>query len=63
MITDRGRPAHVPLSIEEYRRLTAGEAGECSLVDLLVMPVVDKAAEIDFDPPRLNFQLRPTDLG
>jgi prevent-host-death family protein len=33
-ITDRGRPAHVLLSIDDYRRLS-GE--QCSLVDLLAM--------------------------
>lgn len=63
MITDRDRPAHVLLCIEGYRRLTGGEAGGCNLVEMLAMPVVDRTAEIDFDPPRLNLQLRPTDLG
>jgi Antitoxin Phd_YefM, type II toxin-antitoxin system len=62
-ITDRGRPAHVLLSIEAYHRLTGGAVGERSIVDLLAMPVTDATADIDFDPPRLNLQLRPTDLG
>ena len=62
-ITDRGRPAHVLLSIEEYRRLTGGEAGGRSIVDMLAMSVTDGAAEIDFDPPLLNLQLRPVGLG
>ena len=62
-ITDRGRPAHVLLSIEEYRRLIGGEAGARNIVDMLAMPVTDATADIDFDPPRLNLQLRPTDLG
>jgi prevent-host-death family protein len=48
IITDRGRPAHVLLSIEEYRRV-AGKRG--SLGDLLGDP---KAAEIDFEAPRLD---------
>jgi hypothetical protein len=52
----------VLLSIEEYRRLTGGEAGARSIVDMLAMPVTDGTADIDFDPPRLNLQLRPTDL-
>lgn len=60
-ITDRGRPAHVLLSIEEYRRLTGSHAAGDSIVDLLAMPEVD--ADIDFDPPRLNLKLRPVDLG
>lgn len=33
-ITDRGRPAHVLLSIDEYRRLSGQQR---SLVDLLAM--------------------------
>ena len=34
-ITDRGRPAHVLLSIEEYRRLLGPER---SIADLLALP-------------------------
>lgn len=63
MITDRDRPAQVLLSIDEYRRLASGASGAGSIVDMLAMPVVDATAEIDCDPPRLNLQLRPTDLG
>ncbi|HEX4004931.1 MAG TPA: type II toxin-antitoxin system Phd/YefM family antitoxin [Acidobacteriaceae bacterium] len=48
VITDRGRPAHVLLSIEEYRRITGRQE---SIVDLLAAP---KTADIDFDPPRLT---------
>jgi len=47
-ITDRGKPAHVLLSIEEYRRI-AGK-GE-SIVDLLAMP---DSELVEFDPPRLG---------
>jgi len=47
-ITDRGRPAHVLLSISEYQKIT-GEPK--SLADLLAMP---EAAEIEFDPPRMG---------
>lgn len=56
-ITDRGRPAHVLLTIEEYRRIT-GEAS--SIVDLLADA---EAAAIDFDPPRLSASVRAADLG
>ena len=57
-ITDRGRPAHVLLTIEEYQRITGGKA---SIVELLAMP---GAADIDFDPPRLGDELyRPADLS
>jgi len=47
-ITDRGRPSHVLLTVEEYQRLTKGQK---SIVDLLAMP---EAAEIDFEPPRID---------
>ena len=57
-ITDRGRPAHVLLSIEEYQRLTGGVE---SIVDLLAMPA---AEDIDFEPPKLPGKLfEPADLS
>jgi prevent-host-death family protein len=46
-ITDRGRPSHVLLTVEEYQRITGGQK---SVADLLAMPA---AAQIEFDPPRL----------
>ena len=56
-ITDRGRPAHVLLTIEEYERL-AGE--QPTMVELLAMP---EGGDIEFDPPRLGDEwLRPADL-
>lgn len=57
-ITDRGRPAHVLLTIEEYQRITATQA---NIVDLLAMP--DAAADIEFEPPRLTGLYRPADLS
>ena len=57
-ITDRGRPAHVLLSIEEYRRLTGGTL---SLADALAQP---GDGDFDFEPPRLQGGLfKPADLG
>ena len=56
-ITDRGRPAHVLLTIEDYQRL-AGQ-GE-SIVDLLSYP---GAGDIEFDPPRMNLVLKPVDIS
>lgn len=57
-VTDRGRPSHVLLTIEEYRRLTG--TGQ-SLVDLLAMP---DAEAVDFEPPRLEGPLvRPAELS
>ena len=48
IITDRGKPAHVLLSIEQYRQITKSEK---NLLDLLAMP---SAADIDFDPPKID---------
>ena len=47
-ITDRGRAAHVLLTIDEYERITANQR---SIIELLACPEV---AEIDFEPPRLE---------
>lgn len=57
-ITDRGRPAHVLLTIEEYQKITDKRE---SIVDLLAMPDGD---EIEFEPPRLSGDLhRPVDFS
>lgn len=57
-ITDRGRPAHVLLTIEDYRRLS-GEHG--NIIDMLALPGVE---DIDFEPPRLSGPiLKPVDLS
>jgi prevent-host-death family protein len=56
-ITDRGRPSHVLLTVEEYERITGGQK---SIIDLLAMPA---AAAIEFEPPRLRGKLHePADL-
>jgi prevent-host-death family protein len=55
-ITDRGKPAHVLLSIEEYRRITGGHR---KIADVLAMPGV---ADIEFEPPRAAIGLRPAEL-
>ena len=56
-ITDRGRPAHVLLSIENYRRIT-GEHRK--IADALAMPDV---ADIEFDPPRVSIGIQPGDFS
>lgn len=53
-ITDRGQPAHVLLSIDEYRRLTG--AG-MSIADMLAMD-----EDFDFDPPKAVIQVRPAEF-
>lgn len=55
-ITDRGKPAHVLLSIDEYMRLTNKSP---SIVELLSTP----AADIDFEPPNANVELKPADFS
>jgi prevent-host-death family protein len=57
VITDRGRPAHVLLTIEAYQKLTQKTA---SIADLLAMPGV---ADIAFEAPRLGPIARPADLS
>lgn len=56
-ITDRGRPAHVLLSIADYQRLTQQRR---NIADSLAMPGM---ADIDFEPPRANVDIRPADLS
>ena len=56
-ITDRGRPAHVLLSIEAYRRLTGQRE---SIIDLLADT---EAAEVSFEPSRLSGLAKPVDLS
>ncbi|MGH8550889.1 MAG: type II toxin-antitoxin system Phd/YefM family antitoxin [Methylococcales bacterium] len=57
-ITDRGRPAHVLLSIEEYTKLNGGSP---NIIEMLAMP---GAQEIEFEPPRLDGDFyRPADLS
>lgn len=57
IITDRGRPAHVLLTIEAYQKLTRKSA---NIADLLAMP---DAADIDFEAPRMGRITKPVDLG
>lgn len=56
-ITDRGKPAHVLLSIEEYQRLTRQPR---SIAGALAMP---EAADIEFEPPRVSIDVQPADFS
>jgi len=51
VITDRGKPAYVLLSIEEYRKM--GERG-ASLVDRLSM---EDDLDVEFESARINLQV------
>ncbi|ODT32576.1 MAG: prevent-host-death protein [Kaistia sp. SCN 65-12] len=58
IITDRGRPAHVLLSIEEYRRLTGSGR---SLLQALAQ--TDEESDFEFEPPRMGGSwLKPVDF-
>ena len=56
-ITDRGRPAHVLLNIEQYRELAGGRM---TLREALAQPDVE---EFEFDPPRAGNLYRVADLS
>ena len=56
-ITDRGRPAHVLMSIEHYQRITGSHK---KIADLLAMPGI---ADIDFETHRSRDLARPADFS
>jgi len=53
-ITDRGKPAHVLLTIEDYRKLAGDQP---RITDLLAM-----MDDVEFDPAPITIGLRPADL-
>lgn len=55
-ITDRGRPAHVLLSMDEYRRLIGAQG---NIADLLAMPGIE---DIEIEVPRMGDVARPAEL-
>ena len=56
-ITDRGRLAHVLLTIEDYQRLSGSSV---SIINMLAMP---DDAEIEFEEPRAQGFTKPVDLS
>lgn len=56
-ITDRGKTAHVLLSIEDYQRITGGHR---KIADALAMPGL---ADIEFAAPHINLGIRPADFS
>lgn len=56
-ITDRGQPAHVLLSIEDYRKLTGNQI---NLAEALAQTEVQ---DFEFTPPRLGALYRAADLS
>ena len=55
-ITDRGRPAHVLLSIEDYQKLSGRSK---TLAEALHMP---GAAEVEFNPPKAGWMPKPAEF-
>jgi PHD/YefM family antitoxin component YafN of YafNO toxin-antitoxin module len=56
-ITDRGRPAHVLLTFDAYKKMTGGRT---KIADLLAMPGVD---EIEMELPHMHGLARAADLS
>lgn len=56
-ITERGKPAYVLLSIEEYQRLIKQRR---NIADSLAMPDV---ADIEFEPQQVTIGTRPADFS
>lgn len=56
-ITDRGKPAHVLLSFDEYQRLTKQQR---NIADALAMPGL---ADVEFETPRVTIGIQAADLS
>ena len=56
-ITDRGRPAHVLLSFDEYKKITRGRT---KIADLLTMPGIE---DMELDVPPLSDTARSADFS
>lgn len=56
-ITDRGRPAHVLLTFDEYRKITGRHT---RIADLLAMPGIE---DIEFEIPPLRDLAQPADFS
>lgn len=59
VITDRGRPAHVLLSFEDYQKLLGKGM---RLAEALAQKEEDVEGGLEFDPPRIRDISRPVDL-
>ena len=56
VITDRGNPAHVLMTYDEYQKLTGAAT---NLVDALAM---DDGADVAFDPQKIDIDVRPSEF-
>jgi prevent-host-death family protein len=57
-ITDRGEPAHVLLSIDEYRRITGGKRNIVEALSMLGLSDIDLDAEL----PRFRDKPEPPEF-
>lgn len=57
IITERGKPSHVLITIEEYQKLSRGHK---SIVDQLAC---EEAADINFEPGRLDAMTKDVELS
>ena len=58
VITDRGHPAYVLQTYEDWRQQTGGVPG-LSVLEALADP---ESEHVDFEPPRMSGQFLPADL-
>jgi prevent-host-death family protein len=58
LITDRGEPAYALLNIKDYYKL---QGKQLSLADALAQHGDD--ADFEFEPPRIDVDLKPMDLS
>ena len=56
-ITDRGRPAHVLLTFDEYKKITGGRT---RIADLLAMPGIE---DLELEIPPLRDLAQPAELS
>jgi len=59
-ITDRGKPAHVLLTIEDYRRLTKQHR---NISDSLAISGAEDIEDIEFEPLRMTIEIKPADFA
>ncbi len=57
IITDRGRPAHVLLTFDAYKKMTGVRT---KIADLLAMPGIE---DVDIEFPKLRDLARPADFS
>lgn len=63
IITDRGRPTHVIMSIEDYERLGGASSPPPERPMSLLQALAQADATFDFDPPRLSDNIfKPAEL-